>query len=60
MMQGVAIALESGVETKHSNATLGIHTTAAQELVAVERLARSVKGQGCYIGSSERMKTDVS
>lgn len=48
-MQGVAIALKSGAKKEHFDATLGIHPTAAQELVGMERPARTVKGVGTVI-----------
>jgi hypothetical protein len=45
-MQAVAVALKAGVKKEHFDSTLGIHPTAAQELVGMERPARTVKGQG--------------
>ena len=46
MLQGVAIAMKAGAKKAHFDATLGIHPTAAEELVAMRHKARTVVGAG--------------
>jgi glutathione reductase (NADPH) len=45
-MQGIAIAMTAGAKKAHYDATLGIHPTAAEELVGMRSPIRTVSGEG--------------
>jgi glutathione reductase (NADPH) len=46
-VQGVAIAIKAGAtKSAHFDGTLGIHPTAAEELVGMRSKARTVQGTG--------------
>ena len=44
--QGVAIAVKSGVKKAQFDVTVGIHPSAAEELVTMRSKARRIKGRG--------------
>lgn len=46
IMQGVAIALKCGATKAQFDATVGIHPTAAEELVTMRTLTRRINSSG--------------
>ena len=46
IMQGIAIALKAGATKAHFDSTLGVHPTAAEEMVSMRNKARTVVGEG--------------
>jgi glutathione reductase (NADPH) len=45
-MQGIAIAMKCGATKAQFDATVGIHPTAAEELVTLRMRTRQVEGRG--------------
>jgi glutathione reductase (NADPH) len=46
IMQGVAIAMKAGATKAHFDSTVGIHPSAAEELVSMRSRARRIRGRG--------------
>jgi glutathione reductase (NADPH) len=54
IMQGVAIALKAGATKAQFDTTVGIHPSAAEELVTMRSRARRIRGRGGDAGANNR------
>jgi len=54
IMQGVAIALKAGATKAQFDSTVGVHPSAAEELVSMRSRARRIRGRGGDAGGNNR------
>lgn len=54
IMQGVAVALQAGATKAQFDSTVGVHPSAAEELVTMRSRTRRIRGRGGDAGGNNR------